>query len=166
MCTLCTLRRPGPGTYTASVVRSLAAIQGHDKLVMLPLEEDCLGTMMENTFDQFGDIFGSNFNNIEMEDDSDDQNLVNMDSRLDVESVLIEDIKFDLDAMDSRLTDYGNHQPEVINSMSAGNEEVMAVSGVIKSELKVENDQNIETLLCPQQRDRCNTWPRQFQAVR
>jgi len=121
--------------------------------------------MMENTFDQFGDIFGSDFNNIEMEDDSDDQNLVNMDSRLDVESVLIEDIKFDLDAMDSRLTDYGNHQPEVINSMSAGNEEVMAVSGVIKSELKVDNDQNIETLLCPQQRDRCNTWPRQFQAV-
>ena len=97
-----------------------------------------------------------------MEEDSDDQNLVNIDSRLDVESVLIEDIKFDLDDMDSRLTDYGNHQPGVISSVSSSKEEVLAVSGVIKSELKV----NQESLLCPQQRDRCNTWPRQLQAGR
>ena len=101
-----------------------------------------------------------------MEEDSDDQNLVNIDSRLDVESVLIEDIKFDLDAMDSKLIDYVSHQPAVISSVSSSKEEVMAVSGVIKSELKVDNDENLETLLAPQQRDRCNTWPRQLQAGR
>ena len=101
-----------------------------------------------------------------MEEDSDDQNLVNIDSRLDVESVLIEDIKFDLDDMDSRLTDYGNHQPGVISSEGSSDEEVMAVSGVIKSESKDDNDENLETVLAPQQRDRCNTWPRQLQALR
>merc|ERR1719187_912794 len=40
----------------------------------------------------------------------------------------------------------------------------MAVSKVIKSESKVDSDENLETL-CPQLRDRCNTWPRQLQAV-
>ena len=161
------LRRTGSVTYTASVVRSLAPTQVLNKLDMLPLDEDCLDTLMESAFNQVGDIFGNDFNNIHMEEeDSDDQNLVNIDSRLDVESVLIEDIKFDLDAMDSKLIDYGNHQPGVINSVSSSKEEVMAVSGVIKSESKVDNDENLETLLCPQQRDRCNTWPRQLQAVR
>jgi len=48
--------------------------------------------------------------------------------------------------------------------VSSSKEEVLAVSGVIKSELKVDNDENLETLLAPQQRDRCNTWPRQLQA--
>ena len=150
------LHRTGSVTYTASVVRSLAATQVCNKLDMLPLEEGCLDTLMESTFDQVGDIFGNDFNNIHMEEDSDDQNLVNIDSRLDVESVLIEDIKFDLDAMESKLTDY----------FVSSSDEVMAVSGVIKSESKVDPDENLETLLCPQQRDRCNTWPRQLQAVR
>ena len=161
------LRRTGSVTYTASVVRSLAATQVRNKLDMLPLDEDCLDTLMESTFNQVGDIFGNDFNNIHMEEeDSDDQNLVNIDSRLDVESVLIEDIKFDLDAMDSKLIDYGNHQQGVINSVSSSKEDVIAGSGVIKSESKVDHDENLETLLCPQQRDRCNTWPRQLQAVR
>ena len=76
---------------------------------MLPLDEDCLDTLMENTFNQVGDIFDSEFNYIKMEEDSDDQNLGNIDSRLDVESVLIEDIKLDLDALDSRLANPVNH---------------------------------------------------------
>jgi len=113
---------------------------------------------------QVGDIFSSDFSDIRMDEDSDEHNLVNIDSRLDVESVLIDDIKFDLDAIDSRLTDYVNHQPEVHNSVSSSDDEVMAVSKVIKSESKVDSDENLETL-CPQLRDRCNTWPRQLQAV-
>jgi hypothetical protein len=114
---------------------------------------------MESTFNQVGDIFGSDFNDIGMDEDSDDQNLVNIDSRLDVESVLIEDIKFDLDAIDSRLTDYANYPPEVPNSVSSSDDEV---SQGIKCESRVESDENLETL-SPQQRDRCNTWPRQLQ---
>ena len=128
---------------------------------MLPLEDNCLDTLMENTFDQVGDIFDSDFNDIQMEEESDDQNLVNIDSRLDLESVLLDDIKFDLDAMDSRLTDYA-HNPEMNNSVSSSDRKEMAVSGVIKLESK----KNVETLLSPQQRDRCNTWPRQLQAMR
>ena len=128
---------------------------------MLPLDEDCLDTLMENTFNQVGDIFDSEFNYIKMEEDSDDQNLVNIDSRLDLESVLLDDIKFDLDAMDSRLTDYA-HNLEMNNSVSFSDRKGMAVSGVIKLESK----ENVETLLCPKQRDRCNTWPRQLQAMR
>ena len=161
MCTLCTLRRTGPATYTASVVHSLAQTQGCNKLVMLPLDDNCLDTLMENTFDPVGEIFDSDFNDIQMEEESDDQNLVQIDSRLDLESVLLDDIKFDLDAMDSRLTDYA-HNPEMNNSVSSSDRKEMAVNGVIKLESK----ENLETLLSPQQRDRCNTWPRQLQAMR
>ena len=128
---------------------------------MLPLDEDCLDTLMENTFNQVGDIFDSEFNYIKMEEDSDDQNLVNIDSRLDIESVLIEDIKLDLDALDSRLANPVNHQPEGIGVVSSSDKDEMAVRCVIKSESK----ENLETLFCPQQRDRCNTWPRQLQPV-
>ena len=128
---------------------------------MLPLDEDCLDTLMENTFNQVGDIFDSDFNYIKMEEDSDDQNLVNIDSRLDVESVLIEDIKLDLDALDSRLANPVNHHPEGIGVVRSSEKEDMAVRCVIKSESK----ENLGTLFCPQQRDRCNTWPRQLQPV-
>ena len=121
---------------------------------------------MENTFNQVGDIFGGDFDDLGMDDDSDDQNLVTIDSRLDVESVLIEDIKFDLDAIDSRLTDYVNYQTDnLVKPAHFSDEEVNGVNKVIKSESNVDNDENVETL-CPQQRDRCNTWPRQMQGGR
>merc|ERR1711892_217482 len=131
-------------------------------LMMLPLDE-CLDTLMENTFNQAGDMFGGDFGDLEMDDDSDDQNLVTIDSRLDVESVLIEDIKFDLDTLDSRLTDYVRYQPKVPNSVSACIEQVLSVNKDIKREASAGNVENAEPL-CPQQRDRCNTWPRQIQA--
>lgn len=125
---------------------------------MLPLD-GCLDTLMENTFNQVGDIFGGDFDDLGMDEDSDDQNLVTIDSRLDVESVLIEDIKFDLDAIDSRLTDYVNYQPgNLVKYSDFSDEEVNGVSKVIKSEPNVDPDE-----MCPQQRDRCNTWPRQMQ---
>ena len=131
---------------------------------MLKLE-GCLDTVMENTFNLVGDIFGGDLDDLEMEHDSDDQNLVTIDSRLDVESVLIEDIKFDLDALDSRLTDYVHYQPQVINTESATEEKMQSENKAIKLEVNVDNDENAEPL-CPQQRDRCNTWPRQVQGGR
>ena len=161
MCTLCTLRRTGLAAPTQLSSTQSGHRQGQH-LVMLPLDQGCLDTLMESTFNQVGDIFGSDFNDIGMDEDSDDQNLVNIDSRLDVESVLIEDIKFDLDAIDSRLTDYANYPPEVPNSVSSSDDEV---SQGIKCESRVESDENLETL-SPQQRDRCNTWPRQLQEAR
>ena len=124
---------------------------------MFPLE-GCLDTLLEDTFNRVGDIFGGDFGDLEMEDDSDDRNLVTIDSRLDVESVLIEDIKFDLDALDSRFTDYVHYQPQVINTESATEEEMQSDNNAIKLEVNVDNDENAEPL-CPQQRDRCNTWP-------
>merc|ERR1711892_161278 len=130
-------------------------------LMMLPLDE-CLDTLMENTFNQAGDMFGGDFGDLQMDDDSDDQNLVTIDSRLDVESVLIDDIKFDLDALDSRLTDYVHYQPQVINTESATEEEMQSENNAIKLEVNVDNDEKAEPL-CPQQRNRCNTWPRQVQ---
>ena len=133
-------------------------------LVMLTLD-GCLDTLMENTFNQVEDMFGGDFGDLEMDDDSDDQNLVTIDSRLDVESVLIEDIKFDLDALDSRFTDYVHYQPQVINTESATEEVMQSENKAIKLEANVNNDENAEPL-CPQQRDRCNTWPRQVQGGR
>merc|ERR1711892_352912 len=130
-------------------------------LMMLPLDE-CLDTLMENTFNQAGDMFGGDFGDLQMDDDSDDQNLVTIDSRLDVESVLIDDIKFDLDALDSRLTDYVHYQPKIINTESATEEEMQSDNKAIKLEVNVDNEENTEPL-CPQQRDRCNTWPGQVQ---
>ena len=151
------------GSYTASVIRSLAHGTQH-LLAMLKLD-GCLDTLMENTFNQVGDIFGGDFDDLDMEHDSVDQNLVTIDSRLDIESVLIEDIKFDLDTLDSRLTDYANYQPQVLNSETTIDEAVHSVNKDIKHEANVDNDENTEPY-CPQQRDRCNTWPRQIQGGR
>ena len=133
---------------------------------MLPLDE-CIDTLMESTLNQVGDIFGGDFGDLDMDDDddSDDQNLVTIDSRLDVESVLIEDIKFDLEAIDSRLTDYGNYQPQEPDYIIASDGGGHSVNKAIKHETNVGCDEITETL-CPQQRNRCNTWPRQFQGAR
>ena len=131
---------------------------------MLPLD-GCLDALMENTFNQVEDMFGGDFGDLEMDDDSDDQNLVTIDSRLDVESVLIEDIKFGLDAIDSRLTDSVDYQPQQFNSVSGSDEEGHSMNKAIKHEPNVDNDENAEPM-CPQQRDRCNTWPRKIQGGR
>ena len=131
---------------------------------MLPYD-GYLDTLMENTFNQVSDIFGSDFDEIGMDDEDVEQNQVTIDSRLDIESVLIEDIKFDLDTLDSRLTDYANYQPQVLNSETTIDEAVHSLNKDIKREADVDNDENTEPY-CPQQRDRCNTWPRQVQGGR
>jgi hypothetical protein len=130
---------------------------------MLTLD-GCLDTLMENTFNQVTDIYGGDFDDLGMEDEG-EQNLVTIDSRLDVESVLIEDIKLDLDAIDHNLTEYENYQHKVQKSEAMNHKNKNHVNKVIKSESNIENDENVETL-CPQQRDRCNTWPRQMQGER
>ena len=80
---------------------------------MLPYD-GYLDTLMENTFNQVSDIFGGDFDELGMDDEDVEQNQVTIDSRLDIESVLIEDIKLDLDALDYKSTDYVNYQSGVL----------------------------------------------------
>ena len=131
---------------------------------MLPYD-GYLDTLMENTFNQVSDIFGSDFDEIGMDDEDVEQNQVTIDSRLDIESVLIEDIKLDLDALDYKSTDYVNYQSGVLKYEASTEENVNDVNEVIKSEPDPDIDEKAETL-CPQQRDRCNTWPRLIQGKR
>ena len=133
--------------------------------MLLTLDEN-LDTLMENSFKQVGDIFEGHFEDIGMDEGSDNQDLVTLDSRLDVESVLIEDIKLDLDDLDSLDSRYGtpqyHHQPpQMVNSIvnNSDDKNVTDAITVIKSEPADEH-------LGPQPRDRCNTWPRQIQGGR
>jgi len=122
---------------------------------MLPLDGS-LDSLMADSFNQVGDIFGGDFDDIGMDETSEDQNMVTIDSRLDVESVLID--LDDLENMGSRLAESSNNRPSVIKSESFD----ANVHPIIESESTVKQEDILETI-CPQQRDRCNTWPRQVQ---
>ena len=122
---------------------------------MLPLDGS-LDSLMADSFNQVGDIFGGDFDDIGMDETSEDQNMVTIDSRLDVESVLID--LDDLENMGSRLEESSNNRPSVIKSESFD----ANVHPIIESESTVKQEDILETI-CPQQRDRCNTWPRQVQ---
>ena len=108
--------------------------------------------IMENTFNQVSDIFDGDFGELGMDEEGIEQILVTLDSRLDADSVLIEDIKLDID--ESTISD--NIGSDVIKAEDSNEQ-----NQVIKSEFNL-NSEEMETF-CPLQRDRCNTWPRQIQ---
>ena len=108
--------------------------------------------IMENTFNQVSDIFDGDFGELGMDEEGIEQILVTLDSRLDADSVLIEDIKLDID--ESTIS-------ESLGSDVIKTEDSNEQNQVIKNEFNL-NSEEKETF-CPLQRDRCNTWPRQIQ---
>jgi len=101
-----------------------------------------LDVLMENAFNQVSDMFDVDFSQLGMGENVIEESLETIDSRLDVESVLIEDIKLGFDAPD-------------YNPTASENEDTVHQNEEISSDEK-------DTFF-PQQRNRCNTWPRKEQ---
>jgi len=112
-----------------------------------------LDVLMENTFNQVSDMFEGDFGELGLDDDGIEESLEIIDSRLDVDSVLIEEIKFDLDSLD-----YNFHSEN--NVIKAPDKEIKIEDSKQPYEVIAVNKKDI---FSPQPRDRCNTWPRKEQ---
>ena len=110
--------------------------------------------LLENTFNQVSDIFDEDFGELGMDEEGIEHILVTLDSRLDADSVLIEDINLDID----ESTISNNFGSDVVKT-----EDSNVPNKVIKSEFNLDSDEIEKDTFCPLQRDRCNTWPRQIQ---
>eukprot|EP00092_Neocalanus_flemingeri_P011607 GFUD01012508.1.p1 GENE.GFUD01012508.1~~GFUD01012508.1.p1 ORF type:complete len:620 (+),score=154.60 GFUD01012508.1:86-1945(+) len=114
--------------------------------------------LMENTFNQVSDILDGDFSELGMDEEGIDieQILGTIDSRLDADSVLLEDFKLDIDAVDYGFPLSNNCESEMINTY-----DYKQTNNVITRENSLDRDE--KGSLYPLQRDRCNTWPRQIQ---
>ena len=101
-----------------------------------------LDVLMENAFNQVSDMFDVDFSQLGMGENVIEESLETIDSRLDVERALIEDIKLGFDDPD-------------YNPTASENEDTVHQNEEISSDEK-------DTFF-PQQRNRCNTWPRKEQ---
>jgi len=99
-------------------------------------------TNLEGNFDDIFDITGDDISEHFIEDDIENF----LDSRLDVDSVLIDDIKLEHEANGNI---YSEQSPPHYDYFQ---------TEIKQENVKVESDE--EGSLSPQQRDRCNTWPR------
>ena len=108
-------------------------------------------TNAENTFEDIFDMGGDEFSEAIIEEDIENF----LDSRLDADSVLIDDIKLETEngGGDFTINDQKSHN---IKGFINGCEQKK-----ILNDFSVESDEEgSSSSLSPLQRDRCNTWPR------